>query len=564
MKTITRLSILITLLPMTMGTFLSGCTSGSREEAAEMPNIIYIMSDDHAYQAISAYGGPLAQVAPTPNIDRIAQAGMRFERCMVTNSICGPCRATVLTGKYSHINGFRDNVHNDFDGGQLTFPKVLQKAGYQTAMIGKWHLGTDPTGFDYWDILPGQGAYYNPVFIDSSGRYDMQGYTTEIIADKTIAWLDKVKDSGKPFMVMMHHKAPHRNWQPGPNELGMFADVTFPEPSTLFDDYSGRGEGERNNQMTIAESMSLDRDLKLNPENLGAPRNFDAEQLESWDAFYGPVNEEFKTLDLTGDELTHYKYQRYMVDYLSCISAVDKSVGRVLDYLEANGLEKNTIVVYTSDQGFYLGEHGWFDKRWMYRESLRTPLIIKWPGVVEAGSVNSDLVSNIDFAETFIDIAGEDVPAEMQGSSLLPLLKGETPGDWRQSHYYHYYEHPGEHWVPRHYGITTEKYKLMHLYYDMDYWELFDLQADPEEMKNVYDDPAFSEVREDLHRELDRLMEKYRDSDELAKQFLEEDLKNPRYLRSFQRKLQTDPDYPVPTEIRERLDTMQMNARPRF
>ncbi len=501
--------------------FLTSCGMGNRK-----PNIIFMMSDDHAYQAISAYGGILAEPAPTPNIDRMATKGMRFDRCYVTNSICGPSRATILTGKYSHLNGFVDNM-SSFDGSQLTFPKVLQQAGYQTAMIGKWHLVSDPTGFDFWDILPGQGSYYNPTFINRTGRYDMMGYTTEIITEKTLQWLSDVKDAEKPFMVMMHHKAPHRSWEPGPNELGMYENVTFPEPATLFDDYANRGSAEHNQLMTIANSMGLERDLKIN----SSPRRLNDEQLEKWNAVYSPVNEQFAASNLTGDALTRFKYQRYMRDYLSCIAAVDKSVGAILDYLEATGLDKNTIVFYTSDQGFYLGEHGWFDKRWMFDESLRTPLLIQWPGVIESGSVNNDMVSNLDFAETFTDLAGADIPEEMQGKSMLPILKGKTPDDWRTSFYYHYYEHPGEHAVPRHYGITTDRYKLIHFYYDIDEWELFDLQSDPNEMRNVYNDPAYAEVRENLHKQLEELRTKYKDSDESAQNILQNFLDNPRARR---------------------------------
>lgn len=545
---------------------LKECSSLRRNETARKPNIVFIMSDDHAFQAISAYGGSLASVAPTPNIDRIARDGMRFDRCVVTNSICGPCRATILTGKYSHINGFRDNANNHFDGSQMTFPKILRKAGYRTAMIGKWHLGTDPTGFDHWDVLPGQGSYYNPAFIDSSGQYMADGYTTEIIGEKTIQWLETVKGSGEPFMVMMHHKAPHRSWDPGPNELGMYEDVVFPEPSTLFDDYSGRTGGEHNNRMTIAHSMGLARDLKINPEDTPVPNSnpmfggeqLSKEQLEKWLGLYDKVNSDFKEMNLIGDELVRYKYQRYMKDYLSCIAAVDKSVGKLLDYLDANGLSENTIVVYTSDQGFYLGEHGWFDKRWMFEESLRTPLLIRWPGVVEAGSSNRDLVSNLDFGETFIDLAGEEIPGEMQGQSFLPILKGEIPGDWRKGFYYHYYEHPGEHWVPRHYGITTDRYKLMHLYYDIDQWELFDLETDPQEMKNVYNDAAYREVRDSLHVELQKLRDQYGDNNELAKQYIKEDLENPMFLYMMKWMLSMDPSYDLPEEVLSRIDTMEL------
>ncbi len=499
----------------------------------QKPNILFIMSDDHAYQAISTYGGILSEFAPTPNIDRIANEGMRFDRCMVTNSICGPSRATILTGKYSHLNGFIDNsMGNMFDGSQQTFPKLFQQAGYQTAMIGKWHLNSDPTGFDYWDILPGQGLYYNPDFIDSTDRYNETGYTTEIITEKTLQWLTKVKDSGKPFMLMMHHKAPHRAWEPGPDELGMFNDVTFPEPATLFDDYSNRGTAEQSQDMTIAESMTLEGDLKLVKKRPQAveeqgrrprwPRNLTPEQSEAWNAVYDPIIEQFYASDLSGDDLVRYKYQRYMQDYLACIAAVDKSVGKVLDFLKNNGMDKNTIVVYTSDQGFYLGEHGWFDKRWMFKESLRTPLLIMWPGMIQPGSVNSDMVSNLDFAETFLDAASIAIPPDMQGKSFLPLLKGNTPEDWRTEHYYHYYEYPGWHSVKRHYGITTDRYKLIHFYYDIDEWEMFDLQQDPSEMKNIYTDPAYAEVKKIMHEKLEEMRAKYGDNDELNAKFLKQ------------------------------------------
>lgn len=413
-----------------------------------------------------------------------------------------------------------------FDSSQVTFPKILQAAGYNTAMIGKWHLVSEPTGFDFWEILPGQGDYYNPVFINASGQHKEHGYTTDIITGKTIEWLKGAKDSGKPFMVMMHHKAPHRAWDPGPDELGMYESLTFPEPATLFDDYSNRGLGERNQKMTIARDMTIERDLKLT----NVPRRgLDSLQLLKWNEVYEPVLRQFNDLKPEGEELTKFKYQRYMKDYLSCISAVDKSVGRILDFLKENGLDKNTIVVYTSDQGFYMGEHGWFDKRWMFEESLRTPLLIQWPGVIKPGTVNSDLVSNLDYAETFLDIAGAEIPEEMQGRSFLSILKGKTPKDWRKEHYYHYYEHPGEHAVPRHYGITTDRYKLMHLYYDIDEWELFDLENDPMEMRNVYNDPEYSQVKESLHRQLEELRVRYQDNDSLDKLFIRQYLENPRY-----------------------------------
>ncbi len=501
----------------------TSCSSGPKK--AEQPNIIYIMSDDHAFQAISAYGGPLKDLAPTPNIDRIAQNGMRFDRCLVTNSISGPCRAVVLTGKYSHLNGFRGNERQDpFDGSQMTFPKLLQKSGYTTAMIGKWHLGSDPTGFDFWEILPGQGHYYNPDFINKDGTKKNQGYVTELITDKSLSWLKSAKELGKPFMLMMHHKAPHREWQPGPNELTLYSDVNFPEPATLFDDYSGRGTAAKDQDMTISKTMRLIEDLKLFPDtmkkkNVGLNR-MTPEQEADWDKVYDPIIKQFYSAGLTGEDLVKYKYQRYMQDYLACIAAVDKSVGEVLDFLKENGLDKNTIVIYASDQGFYLGEHGWFDKRFMFEESYRTPLLVQWPGVTKPGSVNTDIVSNLDFAETILDAAGVEVPSDMQGASMVPLLKGEAPSDWRKEHYYHYYEYPAVHSVKRHYGISTDQYKLMHFYYDIDEWELYDFKNDPMEMKNLYNDPAHATVKDDLHRRLKELMAKYGDSEELAKSYL--------------------------------------------
>jgi len=497
----------------------------SQPKTQQRPNIIYIMSDDHAYQAISAYGGPLKSLAPTPNIDRIAKNGMRFNRCLVTNSISGPCRAVILTGKYSHLNGFVANEgQKPFDGSQQTFPKLLQKAGYITAMIGKWHLMSDPTGFDHWDVLPGQGFYYNPDFINEKGKYTEQGYVTEVITEKSLKWLAEAKGAGKPFMLMMHHKAPHREWQPGPNELSLYKNVSFPEPATLFDDYSNRGTAEKSQDMTISKTMRIEEDLKMYKDRskmktTGLNR-MTAEQFKAWDTVYDPIIKHFYESNLSGNDLVRFKYQRYLQDYLACIAAVDKSVGEVLDFLKKNGLDKNTVVIYASDQGFYLGEHGWFDKRWMFEESYRTPLLIQWPGITKPGSVNSDMVSNIDLAETFLDMAGVEVPSDMQGRSMVPVLQGKTPADWRKEHYYHYYEYPGSHMVKRHYGMSTERYKLIHYYYDIDEWELYDIQTDPMEIKNVYNDPSYASVRADLHKRLTNLMAKYKDSEELAKAFL--------------------------------------------
>ncbi|WP_435019738.1 sulfatase family protein [Tundrisphaera sp. TA3] len=463
------------------------------------PNIVFIFSDDHAYQAVSAYNDP-RKLVETPNIDRIGREGMRFDRCVVPNSICGPSRATVLTGKYSHLNGFLDNsASSRFDGSQTTFPKLLKKAGYQTAVIGKWHLVSDPTGFDTWKILPGQGAYYNPPMIDGGQRVVRPGYVTDVITDLSLEWL-KGRDKSKPFLLMCQHKAPHRAWDPPTRLLGHDKDRVYPEPPTLFDDYAGRGLAERDQDMTIARTM-VPLDLKLT-----APARLNPEQRQAWDAYYEPRNEAYRKAKPEGDDLVRWRYQRYMHDYLACVKAVDEGVGRVLDYLDAEGLAENTIVVYTSDQGFYLGEHGWFDKRWIFEESLRSPLLVRWPGVAKPGSVEPRLVSNLDFAETFLDAAGLPVPAEMQGRSLVPVLKGQPPADWRTSFYYQYYEYPQPHHVRPHHGVVTDRYKLVRYEApDLDSWELFDLKEDPQELKDVYGDPARAGVVADLKRELARL-----------------------------------------------------------
>lgn len=462
------------------------------------PNIIFIFTDDHASAAISAYGSVINQ---TPNIDRIAQEGVRFENCLVTNSICGPSRATILTGKYSHENGFYTNK-DTFDGEQPTFIKMMRASGYQTAIVGKWHLKSAPTGFDYWNVLIGQGTYYNPRMIDNGTEVKLEGYTTDLITDLSLDWLKNQRDADKPFVMMYQHKAPHRAWEPGPDHLSMYDDVTIPEPDTLFDDYKGRGSAARLQEMTIAKDLS-ENDLKLNER-----RGFTDEQRAVWNAAYGPKNEAFRLANLQGDDLVRWKYQRYIKDYLRCVASVDDNIGRVLDYLDESGLADNTIVVYSSDQGWYLGEHGWYDKRWMYEESLSTPLLVRWPGVTEPGTVNHNMVSNVDFAQTFLDAGGVDQPDDMHGESLVPVLKGETPDDWRKSFYYHYYEFPGWHSVRRHYGVRTETHKLIY-FYNLNEWELYDLQADPNELNSVYDDPAYADIRAELHAELDRLREHY-------------------------------------------------------
>jgi len=481
-----------------LGLFVALLPSWAFAAEPKRPNIVFIFSDDHAYQAISAYGHPL-KLNSTPNLDRIAKDGMRFDRCLVPNSICGPSRACVLTGKYSHINGFYNNTNSKFDGAQTTFPKLLQKAGYQTAVIGKWHLVSDPTGFDHWNILPGQGIYYNPPIIRDGKRQPNEGYVTDLITDFSLEWM-KHRDKTKPFLLMCQHKAPHREWSPAIRHLGHDKDRQYPEPETLFDDYSGRGRAEKSQDMTLAKTFTKS-DAKLTD-----PPGLTEADKKKWDEYYKPRNKAFEKANLTGKDLVRWRYNRYLHDYLGCIKAVDEGVGKMLDYLDKEGLSENTIVVYSSDQGFYLGEHGWFDKRWIFEESLRTPLLVKWPGAATPGSTTAEIVSNIDFAPTLLEAAGVAVPAEMQGRSFLPLLKGTTPKDWRKSFYYHYYEHPATHSVARHYGVVTDRYKLVRFYEpEFDYWELFDSKTDPQELKSVYGSPKYAETQKELEAELVRL-----------------------------------------------------------
>jgi arylsulfatase A-like enzyme len=483
-RTTTRLIVLIAFAVL--------ATTGRAAER-DRPNILFVFADDHAYQAIGAYGSVINE---TPNIDRIAREGMRFDRCLVTNSICGPSRAVILTGKYSHRNGYFQNG-NVFDGAQRTFPKLLGAAGYQTAVIGKWHLRSDPTGFDHWDVLIGQGPYYNPPMIANGTKVKRIGYTTDIITDLALDWL-KERDAERPFMLMVQHKAPHRNWQPGPDHLTTYDDVTIPEPPTLFDDLATRSSAAYTSDMSIAKTLTR-FDLKLDP-----PKNLTEAQRAAWDAAYGPKNTAFEAANLTGDDLVRWKYQRYLKDYLRCIASVDDNVGRLLAYLDETGLAENTIVIYCSDQGFYLGEHGWFDKRWMYEESLRTPLLVRWPGVVTPGGSSDRIVSNLDLAETFLEAAGVEVPDDMQGRSLVPLLRGRIPDDWRRTFYYHYYEFPGAHSVQRHYGVCDERYKLLYFYH-LDEWELYDRHEDPHELNNVYGDALYANVIDRLKIELGAL-----------------------------------------------------------
>ena len=497
---------------------LPGCNTATYQER-ERPNIIFIFTDDHAPHALGAYGGPLAALNPTPNMDRLAREGMLFRNAFVTNSICAPSRAVILTGLHSHLNSVPTN-REVFDSTQVTFPKLLQQAGYQTAMIGKWHLKSEPTGFDHWEVLPGQGHYYNPDFRTPNGMVRDSGYVTDLITDKVLNWLEKGRNDTQPFMVMYQHKAPHRRWSPGTDHLSTYDDIDIPEPSTLFDDYTGRTSATKTQEMEIGRHMDYNWDLKVrslpDPDRMGLYNRaeelhgrMDASQQAAWDAVYEPKNQQFVDANLAGDDLVRWKYQRYMKDYLRVIRSVDDNLGRLLDYLEETGLNENTVVIYNSDQGFYLGDHGWFDKRWMYEESMRTPLIVRWPGVVQAGSANTDLVQNLDLAQTFLGIAGVEAPDEMQGLSLLPLLKSESPAEWRDALYYQYYEYPGPHMVRRHYGVRTERYKLIY-YYEIDEWELFDLETDPDELKSVYENPSYEEIKSQLLSRLTELRTQYR------------------------------------------------------
>ncbi len=513
-----KLSIFLALaLALAMWTLPACRREKPAVRAVLRPNILFIMSDDHAAHAISAYSNRLNM---TPQIDRIAREGMLFSNCFCTNGICAPSRAVILTGRYSHLNGVRDNSVA-FDGTQTTFPRLLQRAGYQTAFIGKWHLKSDPTGFDYWNILPGQGEYYNPDLIEMGQERRHEGYVTDILTDLAISFLEKDRDRTRPFLLMLHHKAPHRTWQPAPRHLRLYDGVDIPEPKTLFDDYSGRSRAALEQEMSVKDYLREATDLKMGPP----PERMNAEQKEIWEEAYGPKREAFLESQPEGRDLVLWKYRRYMEDYLACIAAVDESVGKILDALERSGLAENTVVVYTSDQGFFLGDHGWFDKRFMYEESLRMPLLVRFPGSIPPASVNADLVMNLDFGPTFLDLAGIAVPPEMQGRSFARQLSDEKAKDWRKAIYYHYYEYPAVHMVKRHYGVRTGQYKLIHFYHDIDAWELYDLEKDPEEMRNVYDDPAYLKERQDLAAELRKLQRLYGDSPELAQKFIQDDQK---------------------------------------
>ena len=476
------------------------------QTAATRPNILFIMSDDHAAHAISAYG---SRVNQTPNLDRLASAGMRFNNCFAVNSICSPSRATILTGKYSHLNGVP--TFNRFDGSQPTVAKYLQAAGYYTCMIGKWHLVSEPTGFDRWSILPGQGVYFDPQFIEPNGQHMIRGYVTDIITDLAIDFL-KNRPKEKPFFLMCHHKAPHRSWEPDEKHRAMFASRQIPEPPTLRDDYATRTDAIHECQQKVFDDLTR-RDLKLEPpaDLKGAARN----------AWLGVKPTEVETTvdgkkqKLTGEALNAWKYQRYMQDYLACIQSVDDNVGRLLDWLDKNDLSKNTLVIYTSDQGFFLGDHGLYDKRFMYEASVKMPFIVRWPGMTKPGTVQEAMAINPDFAPTFMALAGLPVPADMQGRSLIPLLKGERPEDWRTSWYYRYYHDPGDHNTRAHYGVRTTTHKLI-CFWKKDQWEMYDLVKDPDELHNLYNDPAQKDTVAKLKAELYRLKKELKDEDQFA------------------------------------------------
>ena len=499
-------------------------------KTSDRPNILFVFTDDHAPHAIGAYNGWLKSVNPTPVIDKLAKEGMVFVNSFCTNSICGPSRAVIQTGKHSHKNGFMNNG-NTFDWNQQTFPKLLQKAGYQTAIYGKSHLKGHPLGYDDWAVLPGQGLYYNPDMIFPEGRKRIEGYCTDVVTDLAVEWLNDKRSNDKPFMLMVQHKAPHRNWMPALRHLYLYDEIDIPEPPTLFDEWKDNAPGARVQELEIDRHMDLNYDLfvDLTPDFNQPPsqkrqdrsawhnmKRMSAEQLKAWRDHYAPRDKAFHEAKLSGKELVRWKFQRYAKNYLRCVKGVDESVDRLQKELKKLGLDNNTIVIYSSDQGFYIGDHGWYDKRWMYEESLKMPFIVKWPGVVKPGSRNTDLVQNLDYAQTFLEIAGAPQPKDMQGLSLLPLLKGETTKDWRKEIYYHYYEYPSVHMIPRHYGIRTKRYKLMHFYQFGNEWEMYDLKIDPDELTNIYGNKETINLQKNLTNRLKKLRKYYEDGSDVS------------------------------------------------
>ena len=496
----------------------------------QKPNIVFIFSDDHAPHAIGAYNGWLKSVNPTPRIDELAKQGMLFEKSFCTNSICGPSRAVIMTGKHSHKNGFMNNG-NTFNWNQQTFPKILRKAGYTTALYGKSHLKGNPKGFDDWKVLPGQGDYYNPDLITPKGRVRIDGHCTDVVTDLAVEWLKAGRDKTKPFMLMVQHKAPHRNWMPALRHLPLYDDVKIPEPATLFDKWEDNAPPARHQELEIDRHMDINYDLflDLTADYEGTPsqkrqdrsawrnmKKMTKDQLSSWRAFYGPRDKAFHEAKLSGKELVRWKFQRYAKNYLRCVRGVDDSVGKIQDTLKDLKLDDNTVVIYSSDQGFYIGDHGWYDKRWMYEESLMMPLIVKWPGVTKPDSRSDQMVQNLDYAQTFLEMAGAEIPANMQGRSLVPILKNGKADNWRKSIYYHYYEYPSVHMVPRHYGIRTERYKLIHFYQFGNEWEMYDLKEDPDELTNIYGRADKKSLQIDLEQQLKAIRKFYDDNSDVS------------------------------------------------
>ncbi len=500
---------------------LTACGTEKKEVANKPLNIIHIMTDDHSYQTISAYGHPISRLAPTPNIDRLAAEGMLFRKAFVENSLSTPSRACLMTGLYSHQNGQRQ-LGKGIDSTKVFFSELLQEAGYQTGVVGKWHMQCEPKGFDFYHVLWDQGDYYNPQFKspESNGEYIREeGYATTLTTDHAIRFLEN-REPDKPFCLLVHHKAPHRNWMPETKYLTLYEDVEFPCPETFFDDYATRCEAAHKQEMRIEDDMTLIYDLKVyelkdtevyKNENHKSGLEYSLnrmndEQRTAWHAAYGPSNEKFIKQNLKGEELLKWKYQRYLRDYLRCIKSIDDEVGRLIDYLEKEGLMENTIIVYTSDQGFYMGEHGWFDKRFMYEESFRTPLIIRYPNAEKKGTECDLLVQNIDYAPTYLAAANLEAPKEMSGTSLLPIVREETPKDWREYLYYHYYDYPAIHQVQRHDGVRDERYKLIHFYGErgeVNCNELYDLQNDPNELNNIYGKEDYSDIQSRLEKQLE-------------------------------------------------------------
>lgn len=510
--------LLVCSLPMSViAPIFTHAADVAQSNGPKRYNIVYIMTDDHTAQMMSCYD---KRYMSTPNLDKIANDGIRFTNSFVANSLSGPSRACLITGKHSCANKFYDNSTCVFDASQQTFPKLLQKAGYQTALIGKWHLESLPTGFTYWEILPGQGNYYNPDFITQNNKkIKKHGYVTNIITDDALDWLENKRDRSKPFCLMIHHKAIHRDWLADTCNLNLYEDKEFKLPDNFFDNYEGRPAA-ASQEMSIIKDMDLIYDLKmlrndktsrLKDMYVGLLARMDSTQRAAWDKFYNPIIEDFYKRNLQGKELANWKFQRYLRDYMKTVKSLDDNVGRVLDYLKEHGLEKNTLIVYSSDQGFYMGEHGWFDKRFMYEESMRTPLIMRLPKDFNRKGDITEMVQNIDYAPTFLELAGVKIPKDIQGISLVPLMKGQHPANWRKALYYHFYEYPAEHAVKRHYGIRTEQYKLIHFYNDIDEWELYDLKKDPTEMHNIYGNKTYLPVIKTLKKQLLQLQKQYND-----------------------------------------------------